>query len=144
MSDREDAYRRSAEYLSFKQSAVTEAALGRLNTLGQIDPQGVAWAAYDWLQMNDAGLPYVPLLEDNARENARFWAETATPAELECYALAAMDRLSSVNAIFTSRQIKRLIAGVWKRMAPDERDAFMVWIAKQDNTTSDTTKDKGQ
>ena len=144
MTKIEDAYRRSGEYLAFKQSAVTEAAMGRLNTLGQIDPQGVAWAAYDWLQMNDAGLPYVPLLEDNARENARFWAETATPAELECYALAAMDRLTSVNAIFTSRQIKRLIAGVFKRMTPDERNAFTVWINATSGANNDTTKDKGQ
>ena len=130
MSDREEAYKRTDEYLSFKQSAVTEAALGRLNTLGQIDPQGVAWAAYDWLQMNDAGLPYVPLLEDNARENARFWAETATPAELECYALAAMDRLSSVNAIFTSRQIKRLFGALWKHMTDEEKQVITAWINK--------------
>jgi hypothetical protein len=123
-------YRQSAEFRSFKQTAVTEAALGRLNTLGQIDPQGVAWAAYDWLQMNEAGLPYLPLIEDNVRDEARFWAETATPAELESYAVAAMDRLSSVNAIFTSRQIKRLIAATWRRMTDDEKAAFRGWIEK--------------
>jgi hypothetical protein len=135
MSDHEDAYRRSAEYRQFKQTAVTEAALGRLNTLGQIDAQGVAWAAYDWLQMNEAGLPYVPLLEDAARQNALFWSETATPAELEAYTLAAIDRLSDVSAIFTGRQIKRLVAGIYKRMSPDEREAFKGWIAKQEDNT---------
>jgi hypothetical protein len=132
MSNFEDAYRETPEYFEFKRNAVTVAALGRLETLGKIDAQGVAWAAYDWLQMNDAGLPYVPIVEDAARQDARFWADTANPAELECYALAAMDRLVSTNAIFTSRQIKRLVAGIWRRMTDDERHAFKAWIDKQD------------
>lgn len=132
MSNPETPYEKTAEYLDFKRGAVTEAALGSLETLGKIDPQGVAWAAYDWLQMNDAGLPYLPLVEDAARQDARFWADTANPAELECYALAAMDRLISTNAIFTSRQIKRLVAGIWRRMTDDERQAFKAWIDRQD------------
>jgi hypothetical protein len=133
----EHAYRETAEFREYKRGKVTEAALGRLEVLGKIDAQGVAWAAYDWLQMNEAGLPYLPILEDNARSEAQFWADTASPAELECYALAAMDRLAGSNAMFTSRQIKRLVAAIWRRMTPDERQAFKAWVAKDDGGTNE-------
>lgn len=102
-----------------------------LERFSRHDPQAVAWAAYDWLSINEAGLPTVDLLDNRARDDARFWAETATPPELECYAFAAVDRLSGMgggHALFASRQIKRLAAGLFRRMSPAERVAFKKWI----------------
>lgn len=101
-----------------------------LNRMSARDAPAVAWAAYDYLQDNAAGLPYVALIEDNARSDARFWAETATPAELECYALAACDKLSASH-LFTSRQIKRLAGALFRRMSPVEQAAFSGWIKGQ-------------
>jgi hypothetical protein len=98
--------------------------------MAEHDAGMVAWVCYDWLQIHEAGTPYVPLLEESVRDDARFWAETATPAELECYALAAVDRLAHKNAMFASRQIKRLVGALWRRMSPDEAKAFIEWIAR--------------
>lgn len=95
-----------------------------------ISPDGAAWGAYDWLQTTSYGLPYVSMIEEAARDDARFWAETASPAELECYALAALDKLAT--APFASRQIKRMIAALWGRMSPNEQQAFKAWIGKTD------------
>jgi len=99
-----------------------------LASLATVSPDGAAWAAYGHLQQAEAGLPYVSALEDTARQDARFWAETATPAELQAYALAALDRLAP--APFASRQIKRMIAALWSRMSPAEQEAFKKWIEK--------------
>jgi len=110
---------------------VMEIALTVLSNLSKADPEAVDWAAYDWLQMSEAGMPYVSLVEGSARDDARFWAETATPAELECYALAACDRLASSNAMFMSRQIKRLAGALFRRMSPTEQAAFKTWINKE-------------
>lgn len=116
---------------------VTEIGLTVLNNLARADADATAWAAYDWLQLNEAGLPYVSLIEDSARSDARFWAETAKPAELECYALAACDKLASINASFASRQIKRLVGALFRRMHPNEQTAFLAWAETHKNTIPD-------
>ena len=133
------AYQASGEFRDTVFQMVWETAVARLGALTAPTPlandealrrQAVAWACYDWLSVNNAGTPYVPLIEGAAREEARFWAETATAPELECYALAAIDKLAAHNAPFVSRQIKRLIAALWVRMSPDEKEAFVKWLAE--------------
>lgn len=117
---------------------IVEQCLSHLGAFAKQDPEAVAWACYDWLQINEAGLPILPLVDGAAREDARFWAETAHPAELECYALAAIDRLGGMggigsggHAMFASRQIKRLAGALFKRMSPGEQAAFAKWIKEQ-------------
>lgn len=132
-------YQASAEFRDTVFQMVVEDAFSKLDALTIPTPlannaalrgQAVAWACYDWLHVHNAGAPYLPIVNDAARDDARFWAETAQPAELECYALAAVDRLAAHNAPFVSRQIKRLIAALWARMAPSEREAFLKWLAE--------------
>jgi hypothetical protein len=115
---------------------IVEQCLTHLGAFAKQDPEAVAWACYDWLQINQAGLPVLPLIDNAAREDARFWAETAHPGELECYALAAIDRLGGISnghAMFASRQIKRLAGALFKRMSPGEQAAFSKWIKEQTN-----------
>lgn len=124
------AYIASPEFSGTKHGYVVEEAFARMNGLATLNASAVAWACYDWLQIHEAGLPYAPIIDGAAREDARFWAETAHPAELECYGLAAMDRLRTNNAPFVSRQIKRLVAALWGRMSPGEQRSFVEWIVK--------------
>ena len=119
---------------------IVEQCLIHLGAFAKQDSEAVAWACYDWLQINQAGMPVLPLIDGAAREEARFWAETAHPGELECYALAAMDRLGGMGgfggggyALFASRQIKRLAGALFKRMSPGEQAAFAKWIGDQLN-----------
>ena len=113
---------------------IVSQAVVYLDTLAEQDPEAVAWAAYDWLNIRSAGLALLPLIDGTAREDARFWAETANPSELECYALAAVDRLGGMSgghALFASRQIKRLVGALWRRMSPSEQSAFAKWATDQ-------------
>jgi hypothetical protein len=119
---------------------IVEQCLIHLGAFAKQDPEAVAWACYDWLQINQAGMPVLPLIDGAAREESRFWAETAHPGELECYALAAIDRLGGMGgfggggyALFASRQIKRLAGALFKRMSPGEQAAFAKWIGDQLN-----------
>ena len=116
------------DYRQERMGVASERGIAYLNACATVSPEGAAWAAYDWLQINSAGLPYVTLIENAAREDARFWAETASPVELESYALAALDRLAP--SPFTARQIKRMVAALWARMSPAEQQAFKAWISK--------------
>lgn len=135
-----DAYLASPEFQEIKRDNVMSSAFSKLNTLAAHDADATAWAAYGWLQNASAGMPYLPGLEQGARDDARFWAETATPPELECYALAACDKLSGMasgdgmssgHALFAGRQIKRLAGALWRRMSPLEQKAFLGWILDQ-------------
>lgn len=122
------------DFAAWRATYVAQRAVADLDAWASHDPEGAAWGAYDWLHMNEAGLPVVALVDGRAREDARFWAETAHPAELECYALAAVDRLGGISnghALFASRQIKRLAGALFKRMSPAEQAAFAKWIKDQ-------------
>jgi len=113
---------------------IVKTTMDHLDALATHDAQAVSWGCYDWIQINAAGLPVLPFLEDSVRDNARFRAETASPPELECYALASMDKLGSASPMFASRQIKRLVGALWRRMAPSEQAAFRAWVNKQGET----------
>jgi hypothetical protein len=117
------------DHSALRRDVATEYGCKALEACATVSPEGAAWAAYDFLAAAEAGLPYRLILDDAARDDARFWAETATPHELEAYALAAMDRLAP--APFVSRQIKRLVAALWGRMSPAEQSAFREWINKK-------------
>ena len=81
-----------------------------------------------WLEDRGAGVPGVALLQEQVRSDALFWAEVASPPELEAYVVAGITRLGAVN--FASRQIKRLVGMLWRRMTPDEQAAFLAWKDK--------------
>ena len=134
VADYLESYFASPEFAAVKRDHVVNRAFAVLNGLAKHDAEAVGWACYGWLQVNEAGFPLVPLADGRAREEARFWAETAQPHELECYALAAMDRLGGMSggsALFASRQIKRLAGALFRRMHPDEQAAFKKWIEGQ-------------
>ena len=128
-----ESYEASPEFAGVKREHIFNRAFGALNGLAAHDAEAVAWACYDGMQVNEAGMPYVQMIEGGARQDARFWAETATPAELECYALAACDKLGGMtgHAMFASRQIKRLAGALFRRMSPDEQAAFKKWVVEQ-------------
>ena len=117
------------DYSAERLGVATERGIAYLSACATVSPEGAAWAAYDWLQIHAAGTPYVALVEGGCRDDARFWAETATPPELEAYALAALQRLS--GAPFATRQIKRFVASLWRQMSPAEQEAFKGWIEKK-------------
>lgn len=112
------------DHAALRRDVACERGMTYLAACATVSPEGAAWAAWSWLNSQDAGLPDSAL--GFAREDARFWAELASPPELEAYALAALDRLS--GAPFASRHIKRLVAALWGRMSPAEQQAFKGWL----------------
>ncbi len=89
-------------------------------------PLGALWGAAFFLEHHGAGLPQHAHLMDVTRDDARFWADCATPHELEAYIVAGIDRVKTTP--FGSRQMKRLAGTVWRRMSPKERAEFLDWV----------------
>lgn len=62
------------------------------------------------------------------REDAAFWADIATPIELEAYAAAALHRIQRVT--FAERARKRLFWAMWEAMSDKDRSAFLGRVQK--------------
>ena len=103
----------------------------RIATCAKVNDQGAALACHAWLEARSEGMPMVALMIETARNDARFWSSTASPVELECYLVAAVDALSSGSGGIHSRQMKRLVAALWQRMTEEERKGFILWVKQQ-------------
>lgn len=90
-------------------------------------------AALHWLWDDRYRQPSVAILEEQARSDAMFWSETASTTELECYMLAACMRLQEGKSMFHRKHIKRLVASLWKRMWPEDQEAFIAWAKENKN-----------
>jgi hypothetical protein len=105
---------------------IVACALGDIGQWHVHHPQAALDAAYGYLASQSAGLPFVSMVDETARDDARFWSETASLPELECYTFAAIDKMR--GSAFASRQVKRLLGALWRRMAPAEKTAFIKWV----------------
>ena len=108
-------------------------ALEHLARAEAANPDGAMMAATAWLHDRQAGYPQVSMAIEDARSDAAFWADTANVIELECYMLAASNRLRDLSDMFHGRQIKRLVAALWQRMSPDEKKAFLEWCKREND-----------
>lgn len=70
-----------------------------------------------------AGMPDFDHYFGGLREDAAFWADIATPPELEAYAGAALRRIARVPFALAAR--KRLIVMLWETMPDADQRAFL-------------------
>lgn len=59
----------------------------------------------------------------NMRDDARWWADLATPKELEIYAGAALERITRTT--FAQRARKRLFMALWRSFTSQEQASFL-------------------
>lgn len=101
-----------------------------LNDCAALDKIVAVGTASAWLEYHGAGVPDVPLMQEQVRRDAMFWADIAGPTELEAYAVASITALGTTP--LTAKQIKRLAAMSWRRMSQQDRAAFKEWIESND------------
>ncbi len=97
-----------------------------LNVFLREDRDTAIAVAAAWVEANGSGHPDVPLFQEKVRSDALFWAEAASPPEVEAYVVAGIDRMK--NTAFGGRQMKRMAGTIWRRMSPKERAEFQEWI----------------
>jgi hypothetical protein len=69
-----------------------------------------------------AGEPPVHAL-GNLREDASWWADCATPQELEAYAAAILRRIT--RSTFAENARKRLLVSLWDSLTQEQQSAFL-------------------
>ena len=108
----------------------TEKALIALARAAKLDPAAAQCAAFVFLDECGAGVPDVPMLQENVRRDAQMWADCAAPHELEAYIAAAISALDNGSAVLKN-QMKRLGALAYRRMGADGREGFKQWMDRQ-------------
>lgn len=76
-----------------------------------------------------AGVPEYSFLQGRIRDDARYWADTAQPHELECYIAAGLERVK--ETAFAPRMRKRMVGTIWRKMTAAEKAEFLEWAKNE-------------
>lgn len=90
-----------------------------------ISPQDAAAIACTVLEEVAAGDPPYDALGD-IRAGAEWWADSANPAELQCYFASILKQLE--NQALGIRARKRIFAGLWVTFTDEHRRAFLARV----------------
>lgn len=70
-----------------------------------------------------AGMPEFDPFSRNHRADAEFWADIATPPEIEAYAGVCLRKIERASFAIATR--KRLLVQLWGSLTDDDRTAFL-------------------
>ena len=93
-----------------------------LSAVTPSEKAAVAEIVVGWLDEVGAGSPRFDVFGD-IREDARFWADIAHPAELEAYTAAGLRKIERTQ--FASGARKRLFVALWDAMAAEDKRKFL-------------------
>ncbi len=111
------AYRGQPELLLFD-------ALRSLSALGERAPlTAMAWMLDRALAEVEGPGPQASM--DDMRGDAAFWADVASPRELEVYFVACLRRLMRDRGLLNTAAQKRLLVALWECLPDAERRAFL-------------------
>lgn len=93
-----------------------------LDAVPQSEAPALAEVVCAWLERAGAGMPdHDPFGE--VRSGAAYWADVATPAELEAYTAAGLARIERTGFAVAAR--KRLILALWQSLPERDRREFV-------------------
>jgi hypothetical protein len=118
-------YEASEAFQQERHQGAATIALHGLIIASRMSVRGACCGAASFIDQHGAGYPEVGLLTERVRDDALFWADLASPIELETYAVAAIRALG--HSPLTKAQVKRLGAMAWRRMNDDDRAKFRDW-----------------
>lgn len=105
-----------------RRQALLRHLAGTLSVVRPQDAPEVCELLAGWLEENGAGSPRLDVFGD-VREDARFWADQAHPAELEAYVAAGLRRIERTQ--FAQGARKRLLVALWEAMGERDRRRFI-------------------
>lgn len=89
-------------------------------------PHGVTAVLAAALEDLGAGTPDLTHVSDGLKADAAWWADCATPAELEAFCAAALREIP--RRAFALKARKRLIVALWESLPDDDRRAFLAAV----------------
>jgi hypothetical protein len=100
-----------------------------LNDMAEVVDKDVVNATIgQWSDYHCAGFPDQPLIQQQVRQDAMFWAELANHDERAAYFLASATKLREDP--MTTKQTKIMLAECFRRLSPDDKANFIEWAEK--------------
>lgn len=90
------------------------------------DARNVAQLLCAWLDDAAAGVPDTADLFGGVRADAEWWADLASPLELEAYVASGLRRIERRH--FAERARKRLFVTLWESMGAEDRRNFIARV----------------
>lgn len=124
-----DMERRVADYLASSEGQfelrrlIASSTVRLLERLAKRAPDAVAEAAALWLEEACAGSPALSTFSADLRRDAAWWADCASPPELEAYVAAGLRRMGVT--IFAEAPRERILVEIWQGMPEARRRAFL-------------------
>lgn len=116
--------RGEAEFCAWLDETLAQAARDRLvAAIAAVRPRHSCTIMAAAMEDIGAGMPEFNAFWHDLREEAAFWADIATPPELEAYAGAALRRIARVP--FAPAARKRLFVMLWETMQEADKRAFL-------------------
>ena len=101
-----------------------------LNDMAELVDKDVVGATIgEWAAFHGAGFPEAPMIQEQVRRDAMFWAELANHDERQAYFLASATKMR--DDPMTTKQTKIMLAECFKRLTTDDRKNFAEWAGKQ-------------
>lgn len=114
------------EFQGWVRDEVAPRALLALDRLASCHSGAVREAAAAWLEDNGAGSPELATFSEGLRGDAAFWADCASPGELEAYVGAGLRVMG--RTAFAAEARKRLLVLIWQSMTETDRRAFLARV----------------
>jgi hypothetical protein len=100
-----------------------------LNACFAIDRDATIATVTHWLECHGAGYPDVPLMQERIRDDARFWAASSQPFELEAYLAAAVMGLE--KSPLAKKAVSRVGAWAFRSMDAETKHKFRNWAENE-------------
>lgn len=133
MADHIAEYKASPEFSAYRQKRIADTLEAVARRCDALDHRVTVAMLVALAEDLGAGVPDVPLMHEKARDDARFWADCATPVEVEAYTAAGLQAIGRGGFCVAAR--KRLFVMLWNAMPPEDKRGFLAHAAKSDVPT---------
>ena len=111
---------------AIRAEAVSERLARTIIVCARIDRRTTAETLAAAIEEIGAGMPDALAFMDAIRADADFWADTATPVELEAFTAAGLRAIERTG--FGLKARKRIFAALWETLDADDRRAFLARV----------------
>lgn len=128
MADHVAEYKASPDFIEYRQTRIAETLGAVVMRCDALDHRVTVAMLAAMAEELGSGTPDVLLMHEKARDDARWWADYATPVEVEAYTAAGLQAISRGGFCIAAR--KRLLIMLWNSMSPDDKRGFLAHAAK--------------
>lgn len=129
IADRMAAYKASSEFVEHRARAIGEALIIAINRADSHDHGTTMAVLAAMLEELGADTPEPLLYGNQVRADAAWWADLASPGEVEAYTAAGLRQIADKGRFCIAAR-KRLLIMIWNSLTAADRKSFLAHAVK--------------